>query len=182
MECLSIPEEVSRSTTLSARFKYLQLVLVYSIPHPTLSFQELSEMLEKDFEEASPINPKQDSEQTSPKDLVFKALSILDELVEKLDTSTQILLEKEYSNPTKEYESCYRDAAWARSFENMRKVRDYKEEYNGYIRQILDFLDQEDPEILSMPSSVFLKLCVTPMLEISLSSRLFLIWKKKRGL
>lgn len=191
MECLPIskrvsesttPKGVSESTTLSARFKYLGLVLFYSIPHPTLSFQELAEMLEKDFEEASPINPKQDSEQTSPKDLVFNALNILDELVEKLDTSTKILLENEYSNLTEEYASCYRDAAWSRSFEDMRKVRDYKEEYNGYIHQILDFLAQEDPEILSMPPSVFLKLCATPMLEISLASRLFLIWKEKRGL
>jgi|GEM_PF-547937 len=187
-------EGVNGSTTLSARFKYLELVLVYSIPHPTSSFRELAEMLEKDFEEASPINPKQDfeeaspinpkqdSEQTSPKDLVFKALNILDELVEKLDTSTKILLENEYSNSTEEYASCYRDAAWSRSFEDIRKVRDYKEEYNGYIHQILDFLAQEDPEILSMPPAVFLKLCATPMLEISLASRLFLIWKQKRGL
>ena len=182
MECLPIPKGVSESTTLSARFKYLELVLFYSIPHPTLSFQELAEMLEKDFEEASPINPKQDSEQTSTKDLVFKALNILDELVEKLDTSTKILLENEYSNSTEEYASCYRDAAWSRSFEDMRKVRDYKEEYNGYIHQILDFLAQEDPEILSMPPVVFLKLSATPMLEISLASRLFLIWKEKRGL
>ena len=203
MECLPIPKRVSESTTpkgvsesttLSARFKYLGLVLFYSIPHPTLSFQELAGMLEKDFEEASPINPKQDSEQTSPinpkqdseqtspKDLVFNALNILDELVEKLDTSTKILLENEYSNLTEEYASCYRDAAWSRSFEDMRKVRDYKEEYNGYIHQILDFLAQEDPEIVSMPPSVFLKLCATPMLEISLASRLFLIWKEKRGL
>ena len=176
------PEGVSESTTLSARFKYLELVRFYSIPHSTLSFQELAEMLEKDFEKDSPINPKQDSEQTSPKDLVFKALNILDELVEKLDTSTKILLENEYSNLTEEYASCYRDAAWSRSFEDMRKVRDYKEEYNGYIHQILDFLAQEDPEILSMPPAVFLKLCATPMLEISLASSLFLIWKEKRGL
>ena len=188
------PEGVSESTTLSARFKYLELVRFYSIPHSTLSFQELAEMLEKDFEkdspinpkqdseQTSPINPKQDSEQTSPKDLVFKALNILDELVEKLDTSTKILLENEYSNLTEEYASCYRDAAWSRSFEDMRKVRDYKEEYNGYIHQILDFLAQEDPEILSMPPAVFLKLCATPMLEISLASSLFLIWKEKRGL
>ncbi len=200
MECLPIPEGVngsttpkgvsesttpkgvSESTTLSARFKYLELVRFYSIPHSTLSFQELAEMLEKDFEKDSPINPKQDSEQTSPKDLVFKALNILDELVEKLDTSTKILLENEYSNLTEEYASCYRDAAWSRSFEDMRKVRDYKEEYNGYIHQILDFLAQEDPEILSMPPAVFLKLCATPMLEISLASSLFLIWKEKRGL
>ena len=195
MECLSIPKGVSESTTpkgvsesttLSARFKYLELVRFYSIPHSTLSFQELAEMLEKDFkkdfEKDSPINPKQDSEQTSPKDLVFKALNILDELVEKLDTSTKILLENEYSNSTEEYASCYRDAAWSRSFEDMRKVRDYKEEYNGYIRQILDFLDQKDPEILSMPPAIFLQLCATPMLEISLASRLFFIWKEKRGL
>ena len=182
MECLPIPEGISKSVTLSARFKYLELVLFYSIPHPTLSFQELAEMLEKDFEEDSLINPKQDSEQTSPKDLVFKASNILDELVEKLDTSTQILLENEYSNSAEEYASCYRDVAWSRSFEDMRKVRDYKEEYNGYIHQILDFLAQKDPEILSMPSSIFLKLCATPMLEISLASRLFLIWKEKRGL
>ena len=130
MECLPIPKRVSESTTpkgvsesttLSARFKYLGLVLFYSIPHPTLSFQELAEMLEKDFEEASPINPKQDSEQTSPKDIVFNALNILDELVEKLDTSTKILLENEYSNLTEEYASCYRDAAWSRSFEDMRE-------------------------------------------------------------
>ena len=200
MECLPIPEGVNGSTTpkgvsesttsegvngsttLSARFKYLELVLVYSIPHPTSSFRELAEMLEKDFEEASPINPKQDFEEASPKDLVFKALNILDELVEKLDTSTKILLENEYSNLTEEYASCYRDAAWSRSFEDIRKVRDYKEEYNGYIHQILDFLAQEDPEILSMPPAVFLKLCATPMLEISLASSLFLIWKQKRGL
>ena len=199
MECLSIPKGVSESTTpkgvsesttLSARFKYLELVRFYSIPHSTLSFQELAEMLEKDFkkdfkkdfEKDSPINPKQDSEQTSPKDLVFKALNILDELVEKLDTSTKILLENEYSNSTEEYASCYRDAAWSRSFEDMRKVRDYKEEYNGYILQILDFLDQKDPEILSMPPAIFLQLCATPMLEISLASRLFFIWKEKRGL
>lgn len=186
MECLPISKRISESVTLSARFKYLELVLFCYIPHPTLSFQELAEMLEKDlekdFEKDSPISPKQDSEQTSPKDLVFKALNILDELVEKLDTSTKILLENEYSNSTEEYASCYRDAAWSRSFEDMRKVRDYKEEYNGYIHQILDSLAQEDPEILSMPPAVFLKLCATPMLEISLASRLFLIWKEKRRL
>ena len=55
MECLPIPEGVNGSTTLSARFEYLQAVLFYRVPESRCSkLSELSDLTSamlEDFQE-----------------------------------------------------------------------------------------------------------------------------------
>ena len=52
MECLPIPEGVSKSVTLSARFEYLEAVLFYSVPESRFSkLLELTSAMVEDFQE-----------------------------------------------------------------------------------------------------------------------------------
>mgnify|MGYP000103482224 FL=1 len=180
MECLPIPKGVSESTTLSARFEYLQAVLFYRVPESRCSkLSELSDLtsaMVEDFQENF-------SSTISEPRSVVQALEVLETLVGILDPYSEKLLKKYYSGFPIEYLPIYRKAAWSRAFDNVRKSdKDYKKIYQTCIDYILLGADQSHPEIVGLPPAVFLKLCATPMLEISLASRLFLIWKEKRGL
>ena len=179
MECLSIPEEVSRSTTLSARFEYLEAVLFYSVPESRLSkLSDLTSAMVEDFQE------NLSSTISEPRSVV-QALEVLKTLVGILDPYSEELVNKSYSdsNFPAEYFPIYRKAAWSRAFDNLRKSdKDYKKIYQTCIDYILLGVDQSHPEIVGLPPAVFLQLCATPMLETSLSSRLFLHWRKMRGL
>lgn len=180
MECLPIPEGVNGSTTLSARFEYLQAVLFYRVPESRCSkLSELSDLtsaMVEDFQE------NLSSTISEPRSVV-QALEVLETLVGILDPYSEKLLKKYYSGFPIEYLPIYRKAAWSQAFDNVRKSdKDYKKIYQTCIDYILLGADQSHPEIVGLPPAVFLKLCATPMLEISLASRLFLIWKEKRGL
>ena len=177
MECLPIPKGVRRSTTLSARFEYLEAVLFYSVPESRLSkLSDLTSAMVEDFQE------NLSSTISEPRSVV-QALEVLKTLVGILDPYSEKLVDESYSGFPTEYFPIYRKAAWSRAFDNLRKSdKDYKKIYQTCIDYILLGVDQLHPEILSMPPVVFLKLSATPMLEISLASRLFLIWKEKRGL
>ena len=180
MECLPIPEGVSESTTLSARFEYLQAVLFYRVPESRCSkLSELSDLTSAMLEDFQENLSSTISEPRS----VVQALEVLETLVGILDPYSEELLKKYYSGFPIEYLPIYRKAAWSRAFDNVRKSdKDYKKIYQTCIDYILLGADQSHPEIVGLPPAVFLKLCATPMLEISLASRLFLIWKEKRGL
>ena len=177
MECLSSPEEVSRSTTLSARFEYLQAVLFYSVPESRLSkLSDLTSAMVEDFQE------NLSSTISEPRSVV-QALGVLETLVGILDPYSEELVAESYSDFPAEYLPIYRKAAWSRAFDNVRKSdKDYKKIYQTCIDYILLGADQSHPEIVGLPPAVFLKLCSTPMLELESCARLFLIWKKKRGL
>lgn len=177
MECLPIPEGVSKSVTLSARFEYLEAVLFYSVPESRFSkLLELTSAMVEDFQENLSSTIRE------PRSVV-QALEVLETLVGILDPYSEELVAESYSDFPVEYLPIYRKAAWSRAFDNIRKSdKDYKGIYQTCIDYILLGVDQLHPEIVGLPPAVFLKLCATPMLETSLSSRLFLFWKAKRGL
>lgn len=175
---LSVPESVEESFTLLTRFNHLELVMMYCSFDQDRDFtEELFASVVEDF-----VADLSDLRGPTP---VIQAIKLLHDLVARLDQRTQELIERDYAQDVKDcpdYLRAFGEAAWAKAFDELcSHEQDYKQVFKTSIDYIFRGLDDDHPEIAKLPAFVFLKLASTPMLETSISARLFEIWRAKRG-